>query len=237
MRLRQAAHAIQDKELAEAYRQELLERFDAAFGHKSPQGAMASAPRAGRGRYERGAFKPPPPPTTVEAKAAASRLGSRPHPLSAAAAKMVLSHPEVLEGHLEQLEAVGFGDPALLELAKEIIRLRLEGDVLDTEALARHLAAKGFSGLLSEVDVAAKRAALTFLDPNLPLAAAKSLWANAFDVLARLSAIEDALASAKARIETRRDMEAIASLKAERDALRRSIGWGTDWTDRPARDG
>lgn len=236
-RLRQAAHTIQDKELAEAYRQDLLERFDAAFGRKPVTSAAAPAPQAGRRRYERGPYRPPPPPTTMEAKAAASRLGSGPLPVSAAAAQMVLAHPEVLEGHLEQLEAIGFGDPALSELAKEIIRLRLDGDVLDTGALARHLAAKGFGGLLSEVDLAAKRAALTFLDPNLPLTAAKSLWANAFDVLARLAAIENAIASAKARLETRRDMEAIASLKAERDALRRSIGWGTDWTDRPARDG
>ena len=236
-RLRQAAHAIQDKELAEAYRQELLERFDAAFGHKPAAGPQSPAPRTGRGRYDRGAYRPPPQPTTMEAKAAASRLGSRPLPVSAAAAKMVLLHPEVLEGHLEQLEAIGFGDPALAELAKEIIRLRLDGDVLDSGALARHLATKGLGGLLSEVDLAAKRAALTFLDPNVPLKAAKSLWANAFDVLTRLAAIEDAIASAKARLETRRDMEAIASLKAERDALRRSIGWGTDWTDRPARDG
>ena len=38
--------------------------------------------------------------------------------------------------------------------AKEIIRLRLEADVLDTEALARHLA-QGFGGLLSEIDKAA----------------------------------------------------------------------------------
>ncbi len=151
--------------------------------------------------------------------------------------QMALQHLWMQEDHLEQLEAIGFGDPALAELAKEIIRLRLDGDVLDSGALARHLATKGLGGLLSEVDLAAKRAALTFLDPNVPLKAAKSLWANAFDVLTRLAAIEDAIASAKARLETRRDMEAIASLKAERDALRRSIGWGTDWTDRPARDG
>lgn len=235
-RLRRAAQAIADKELADAYRQELLARFDAAFGQKPEPPAAAMGPRRGRGAYDRRGFGPP-APTTAEARTAASRLSSRPHPVCAAAAKMVLEHPDVLEGHLEEVEAIGFGDPALAELAKEIIRLRLEGDVLDTGALGRHLATKGFGGLLSEVDLAAKRAALSFLDPDLPLAAAKSLWANAFDVLTRLSAIEDALAAAKARLETRRDMEAIEGLKAERDALRRSIGWGTDWTDRSARDG
>ena len=236
-RLRQAAQTIHEKDLAEAYRQELLARFDSAFPREPAarfQGSGVSA--YGRGRN----FRPPPAPTTPEAKSAASRLTQRskvPDPIPAAVASMVLAHPDVMEGHLEQLEAIGFGDPALSDLAKEIIRLRLEGDVLDSEALARHLAAKGFGVLLSEVDKAAKRAALSFLDPNLPLAAAKSSWAHAFDLLARLSTIEDAIVSAKARLETRRDMEAMEGLKAERDALRRSIGWGSDWTDQPARHG
>ncbi len=116
-------------------------------------------------------------------------------------------------------------------MAKEIIRLRLEGDVLDTGALARHLAAKGFGGLLSEIDKAADQSGAPFLDPDLPLAAARTQWSHAFESLTRMAALENALDSAKAEMSDSDGAARLVRLKAERDALKRAIRTGTIWTD------
>ena len=222
-RLRQAANAIQDKELASAYREDLLKRFDETF---PPQAARAQ----GRGPYTNGRFGVP-PLATAEAKAAAKRLARALDPTAAAIAKGALDDPARLDGHLEELEAIGLGDPALEELAREIIRLRLEGDVLDTEPLARHLAEKGFGGLLSEVDKAAARSGAPFLNPDLPLAAARTLWSHVFESMTRMAALESALGSAKEDLVDTSGMARMMRLKAERDALKRAIRTGSIWTE------
>ncbi len=125
----------------------------------------------------------------------------------------------------------GFGDPALDGLAKEIIRLRLEGDVLDSGALARHLASQGFGALLSEIDKAADRSGAPFLNPDLQLAAARALWSQAFESLTRMAALESALDAAKADLADADSAARFLRLKAERDALKRAIRTGTIWTD------
>jgi DNA primase len=239
-RLRQAAGAITDGELAQAYRQELLSKYDALFPSVSsrPERSGEPGPRIGwRGklgpgsRWRASGMTNMDLPPTPEGKAAAKRLARALDPVAAAVAKGAMQDPAVLEGHLEALEQAGFGDPALAELASEIIRLRLDGDVLDTGALARHLAEKGFGGLLSEVDKAAGRSGAPFLDSNQPLTLARAHWSHAFESLTRLAALEDALSSAKAELEGAADAAQLLRLKAERDALRRAIRTGTIWTD------
>jgi DNA primase len=156
-------------------------------------------------------------------------------------AKRALEDPHILDDHLEQLEAFGFGEPALDGLAKEIIRLRLEADVLDTEALQRHLAARGFGALISEIDKAARNSSAPFLDPDFPLPAARTLWSQAFGALTRLAALDAAVDTGKRHLPQRShemevagegpslQIQAVARLKAERDALRRAITSGTIW--------
>ena len=231
-RLRQAAGLIQDKELAAAYRDDLLARFDAAF----PREAPAARREPWRAQGERAPWRPgekrqrPLEPPTAEGKTAAKRLSLSLDLLPAALAKAAIQDPARLDGHLEELDAAGFGDPALEQLAKEIIRLRLEGDALDMDALARHLAAKGFGGLLSEIDKAAAKSGAPFLDPDLPLTAARTQWSHAFESLARMAALENELGSAKAGLEMSSDAARLMRLKAERDALKRAIRTGTIWT-------
>jgi DNA primase len=222
-RLRQAANAIQDKELGGAYREELLRRFDAAFPREPAS--------QGSSWRDRGGAPGRPLPTTPEARAAAKRLARSLDPLAAAMARGALDDPPRLDGHLEELEACGFGDPALQDLAKEIIRLRLEGDVLDTEALARHLRDKGFGGLLSEIDKAATASAAPFLDPSVPLTAARTQWSHAFESLTRMAALEIALGSAKAELSDSSGAARLVRLKADRDALKRALRTGAIWTD------
>jgi DNA primase len=234
-RLRQAARLIQDGELAEAYRETLAARYDAAFPKTAP-GAQADrlpfqpAFRGSR-RGARPGNEPWPMPPTPEGRAAAKRLARSPEPLAAALAKGALEDPVRLDGCLETFEAAGFGDPALQELARAIISLRLEGDVLDSGALARHLAQKGFGVLLGEIDEAAARSGAPFLDPNRPLSDARALWSHAFESLTRMAALEDALATAKAEIGDAAGAARFVRLKSERDALKRAIRTGSIWSD------
>jgi len=116
-------------------------------------------------------------------------------------------------------------------LASEIIRLRLECDVLDTAALSRHLAGKGFGALLSEIDKAASKSGAPFLGTDLPPAAARSLWSHAFEVIVRMASLERALIAAKADMSDVSGAAAFMRLKGERDALRRAIKAGTVWAD------
>ena len=165
-----------------------------------------------------------------EGKAAAKRLARSIEPVAAVLARQAIADPEVLDDHLEILEARGFGDPALDELSREIVRLRLDADRLDSEALRRHLAARGFSALLIDIDRAATHAGAPFPNQGVTLAAARSQWSHAFEVLNRMAALEEALAAAKQDLAGPSGASVLMTLKAERDTLRRAIKTGQIWT-------
>ncbi|MFA7263259.1 MAG: DNA primase [Caulobacter sp.] len=230
-RLREKANTIADKDLAQAYRDDLLGRFDLLF-QKPQQGARTPfipnrpwKPGGRPGQVFESAYPTP------EGKAAARRLATALDPLAAALARGALEDPHRLDDHLEAVEKAGFGDPALSALAAEIIRLRLEADHLDSGALNRHLRERGFAGLLTDIDRAAAQAGAPFLKQDVTLATARSQWTYAFEVLNRLAALEAAISSAKGNLGGRSDMAALERLKAERDTLKRSVRSGSLWTD------
>lgn len=226
-RLRAAAAAIQDKDLSEQYRNDLFARFDGLFPRDVSSGP-AGGPRGGPWRRGGPAAAVMP---TAEGRAAALKLAQAIDPTAAAVAQGAIDDPARLDDRLEEIEACGFGDPALDGLAKEIIRLRLQADALDRGALTRHLAKSGLGALLREVERAALKSGAPFLAPEKTLADARGLWSQAFDALSRLSALERALASGKVEDLLGSDPEAFRRLKAERDALRRAIKTGTIWAD------
>ncbi len=234
-RLRERAASIADKDLAQAYREELLGRLDTLFARPGPgaagppSGARRPFTPGGRGRRGEALHFDAFP--TPEGKAAARKLAVALDPMAAALARGALDDPHRLDDHFEQLERSGFGDPALSELAKEFIRLRLDADHLDSGALARHLRDRGFAGLLTDIDRAAAMAGAPFLKQDVTLAAARSQWTQAFEALNRLAALETALTSAKASLGGRSDMAAFERLKAERDTLKRAIRSGSLWSD------
>jgi DNA primase len=224
-RLRAAAAAIQDTDLSAAYREELFKRLDALSGPKAAFRA-ASASRKWRDP-RRPAYEDA--PLTAEGRLAGLELRKSIEPLAAAVIKGALSDPACLDAHLEAVEMNGFGDPALDGLAREIIRLRLDADVLDSGALARHLASGGFGALLGEIDKAALKSGAPFLKSDIQPAVARSQWSHAFEALSRLAALGHAIEAAKSDLDGRAGMEAIERMKIERDALKRSIGTGTVW--------
>src|ERR1700761_6294283 len=96
-RLRNVAAAIQDKDLAQAYKEDLLGRFDALFarpaeGQDRPFGQRRRP--MGNGRWKGGDDRfPDRGPPTAEGKAAARRLAEGVDPLAAARAKGALRDP------------------------------------------------------------------------------------------------------------------------------------------------
>nr|WP_314437761.1 DNA primase [uncultured Brevundimonas sp.] len=222
-RLRNTALAIQDKDLAEQYRRDLFDRFDALFP-RNPQRAPWT-PGQGKGR-----FGGPPPKLgqTAEGAQAMQSLFRAIEPVPAALAHGAIDDPERMDDHLEEIAAHGFGDKGLDGLAQELVRLRLSGQSLDSAALRRHLAQSGHDALVREVEKAAAKSGAPFLAANAPLAEARVRWSQAFDASTRVAALEDALSQAR---NVPGQDEAFRRLKAERDALRRAIKAGTIWED------
>ncbi len=112
-----------------------------------------------------------------------------------------------------------------------MVRLRFSGESLDSAALRRHLAGSGHDALLREVEKAAAKSGAPFLAADKPLGEARARWSQALDASIRLAALEEALASAKSDAHRAFDASAFLLMKAERDALRRSIKTGTLWDD------
>lgn len=227
-RLRQAANAVQDKDLAEQYRRDLFDRFDALFP-RQPQRPQQPGGRPGPGGRWRG--PPPLQGQTVEGAQAMQALFRSVEPIAAALAHGALDDPERLDDHMEAVARYGFGDPALDGLAQEMVRLRFSGRTLDSAALRRHLAQSGHDAMLREVEKAAAKSGAPFLATDKPLGEARTRWSQAFDALTRAAALDEALASAKSEAHKAFDNSAFALVKAERDALRRAIKTGTIWED------
>jgi DNA primase len=228
-RLRAAARSIADTDLAEAYREDMLARFDQLFARR-PQ-APAPAGRAnGRAAWRRDPRRPTweDAPMQPDARGMDRRLRQSVEPVAAALAKAALTEPAWIDPHMEAFERYGFGDPALSDLSREIIRMRLEADILDSEALARHLASGGFGALLGAIDRAAQKSGAPFLESDTPPAVARSQWSQVFEGLTRKHALDAAIESAKSDLGGRSGMEAIERMKIERDALKRAIG-AKDW--------
>jgi DNA primase len=224
-RLRKAAGAIADADLAQAYREELQRRFDALF----PAAATAAdgQPRW-QGRGQGRGVRAPDPRLTDAGRAAARRLARDIDPLAAALAHYALGDPAVLDAHFDELEAHGFGDPALGDLVSEIIRLRLDSEHLDISALQRHLGARGFSALLNDIDRAAAKSGAPFIQSDVTLAAARSQWTLAFSAVCRLMALDDAVREAGKAVGTDSHADqAHIVLKRERDSLRRALKTGS----------
>jgi len=226
-RLRAAASRIADKDLQSAYRDDLLSRFEAALPARAPSAQGGDLRRRGA---PGGRTWIDPAPTSL-GRSAARRLAAALDLAAAALMKRILTDPVCLDDHLESpFAAGGFGEPDLAGLAKEIIRLRLESEHLDTQGLARHLARRDFEALLTDIDRAAAKSGAPFLKPDVSLEDARSQWSQAFARLSRLAALDEALSAAKGDLGGSLSMDAFSRLKGERDRLRRQI---RNWQDEP----
>ncbi|MEJ0066612.1 MAG: DNA primase [Caulobacteraceae bacterium] len=217
-RLRKSAGAIGDPDLAQAYREELQRRFDALFPVAAPQ------PWQPRRSFNKG---PDPRPTDVGP-------APRPSAFRATSSRWRPRWPATpsptrwrWNPTWDELTGHGFGDPGLADLVSEIIRLRLDAEHLDTEALQRHLRARGYSALLNDIDRAAAKSARPSFDLMSPSQSARSQWTHAFSAMNRLAALEEAMDQAKAALAAGAGADQVIALKTERDSLRRALKSGS----------
>lgn len=137
--LRKLSALIADGDLAQAYRDELLTRFEGLWPVNLPVNTRADAARAMRGpRGGRGGGgdwrKPVPAGASPEGKAAAHKLSNSLPLAVAAAVAAVLIDPTLADEQLEAIDVQGFGDVALSAFAREFISLRLTAPTLDSAA-------------------------------------------------------------------------------------------------------
>lgn len=229
-RLRALAATIEDKDLAESYRQDLMARYDALFQRQPqslPQGFQAGSTR---GRYPRrdaqGRLIEPPTIATPEGQQAARALSKTLDPMAAALAQGLLDHPEWMHDHLDALESYGLGDPALEGLVRVLVALSFSTSPLDSGVVNRHLQNQGFGALLSEIQKAALRSASPILAQDKTLADAQAGWTKAFNAIARLTALDRALKAARDEASTEFDVEIFTRTKQERDSLRKALKSG-----------
>jgi DNA primase len=232
-RLRKLAAQIGDPDLAAAYKEDLLGRYEQLWPTREPVYTVGAAARAmSRARWDkrRGGPDVSMAPPTPEGRDASRRLLSEaPRPLAAALALAALHDPAVLDDKLEAVGRQGFGDHQLDALAQELVRLRYEADAVEFDAALRHLQSRGFDpGLVKRLEEDARRAgvAAPFLAETGERA--RELWRQAFDLLMRLESLERAVEAAREDYGRDKDSATLATLKTERDHLRKLVL--SDWS-------
>jgi DNA primase len=231
-RLRKLAATIGDPDLAQAYKEDLLGRYEQLWPTRQPVYTVGAAAREmSRRRWDKekksgissaGA--------TPEGRDASARLRRSPRPLAAALALAALRDPSVIDDKIELVGARGFGDEKLDALAQELVRLRYEADGLEFDAQLRHLQARGFDpAMLKVLEQDARRAGASAPFLEATGERARDLWRQAFDLLMELESLERAVEAAARDLDRDHDSSTLISLKAERDLKRRLVN--SDWSN------
>jgi DNA primase len=233
VRLRKLAAAIPDPDLAQAYKEDLLARYEALWPTRQAVYTVGAAGRElSRARWDK--RKAAPAGATAAGKDAAERLRHALKPLSAALAYAAVQDPSLIDDAIELVGARGFGDEQLDKLAHELVRVRYETDHLEMDALQRRLLASGVTPEdLARVERAAGRAGVAAPFLKATGEQARLLWRQAYDLLMQLEALERAVEGALQDIG--RDANALSTLgplKTERDHLRRLVN--SDWAHEDA---
>ncbi len=228
VRLRKLAAGIADPDLAAAYKEDLLARYEQLWPTREPIYTVGAAGRAlSRQRWDK--RKPVLAGATPEAREAAHQLKGSSRPLAAALAKAALEDPSLIDDSIEVVGARGFGDARLDRIAQELVQLRYEADAGEFDAVVRRLKSRGLSDEdIARVNRDASRAgvAAPFLtEPSR--ARVRELWRQAYDLLMQLESLERAVETAVQDLARDGDSEAFVSLKTERDRYRRLIV--SDW--------
>ena len=233
VRLRKRAATIADPDLAQAYKEDLLARYEALWPTRQPVYTVGAAAREmSRARWDRGGDrrKPPPGGASAEVKDAAERMRHAPKALSAALAMAAVNDPSVMDDAIERVGAHGFGDVQLDGLAHELVSLRYEAEHMEFDAQMRRLLAKGFQAhdfTRLKSDAARAGVAAPFLKATGERA--RDLWRQAFDLMLQLESLERAVTAAAQDLERDRDSTTLNTLKSERDHLRRLLN--SDWSN------
>lgn len=229
-RLRKLAATIADPDLAQAYKEDLLSRYEQLWPTRQPVYTVGAAGRElAKRRWDKDRNGISSAGATPEGKDASARLRRSPRPLAAALALAAVRDPSVIDDKIELVGARGFGDEKLDGLAQELVRLRYEADGLEFDAAQRHLQARGFGpAVMSMLEQDAGRAGASAPFLQATGERARDLWRQAFDLLMELESLERAVEAAARDLDRDHDSSTLISLKAERDHKRRVLN--SDWS-------
>jgi DNA primase len=238
VRLRTLAATIADKDLAHAYKEELLDRLDEMRAARRVKADASDAGRAlSRQRWDntpRKFGKPRIEGSTAEGRAAAQALQHAPRPFSAALLIAAIRDPKVVDDRIEVLMNQGFGDQRLDAIAHELVNMRMDTDHVEAGLVRGRLASVGYDATaLAALERSAahvKALDVAHSAAQSPEEAIRGLWSQAFDLLLRLTALERAVDDAKTDLVDDTDFQTLLRLKTERDAVKRLIDSG-GWTD------
>ena len=178
-RLRKLAATIADTDLAQAYKEDLLGRFEQLWPTREPVYTVGAAAREmSRARWDK--RRAHSVGATPEAKDASARLRRSPRPLAAALALAAVRDPGVIDEKIELVGARGFGDEKLDGLAQELVRLRYEAEGLEFDAALRHGCRHGGfdAPMMARLEQDARRAGSSAPFLQATGERARDLWAS-----------------------------------------------------------
>ncbi|ALL14339.1 DNA primase [Caulobacter henricii] len=221
-RLRAAAATIADKDLAQAYRDDLLGRLDALFPRAAftpnDGGYGGGRPFVPRGQWRDGKRLPPDPGIRGVARA---QIGERINPFHAAIALAAIDHPGWARPYDEAIERVGFGDPRLRPLARELFEALVD-DMHDDAPFRDILARKGLGPQIAEVERVAQADA-PFLKSGMEPHQARALWSACYEAVIEVANAEQALEALRHEPVTAGTLTATRDLRTRITVLQRRI--------------
>jgi DNA primase len=224
-RLRKLAATIADADLAQAYKEDLLGRFEQLWPTREPVYTAGAAGRElSRARWDKRRVLDA--GSTPEARDASRRLRHSPRPLAAALALAAVRDPGVIDDKIELVGARGFGDEKLDALAQQLVRLRYEVDGAELDAALQLRALD--PAMLHTLEQDAHRAGVSAPFLLATGARARDLWRQAFDLLMKLESLERAVEAAARDLHRDHDSTTLVTLKTERDTLRKLLN--SDWS-------
>jgi len=215
-RLLDHVSAIQDGDVRDQYRSELLDRFEGAT--RPP-----ARPQPGRRDFVRGRFQPPPRPASAAAKAVGS-LGLSPQVARAILSGLLL-HPQVIAEHSEGVAGLAMPDSATRQLRDALLEAALLHGALDPERLHTILTGAGVAPLAEGLR-GTRGLAFSFNRRDADPERASRDLVLVIDTLAAQPGLHAALEAATARLKETGDEAAFLEqqrLRAARDEGERRL--------------
>ena len=228
VRLRKNAALISDPDLSRTYKDYLVGAF-----YQKVRPTKEDVKWANRVQYrERHARKAQPiMDVSPEARAAAISLAQAPKPLVAAIFDGLIAHPDVVQERAELFGSQKLGDAGLDRLMEDLVSITYEVDAFGEGLLRARLRALGHEDALRRVDRTASIAHAPFLDATASRERARAELIKAVDILLDALALNRALEEMKGDGDF--DGSTFNALKAQRDALNRSLTSGEIWESQP----
>jgi hypothetical protein len=219
-RLQAIAESIEDREIANAYRVVLTQRYTEEFGPAPALARPASQP-PGQG--------------AEDAIGASPQGQDRPNrsisPIAASLVNAALDHPSWLAGDAEQIRSSGFGDPALRTISLAILRaLEANADGVGPKGWLRQvLLGNGFSEELRQIAESQAGSGAPYLLPGIAEPLAHRVWQHTLTAHNRLYALRHMFDQDDGSLIDALGQATFLEYRGELDRLRSAFRSGYFW--------